>query len=137
MCVFICTRCVRNKYNNNNNMSDHLPRYMYINLPINIMHVHDVRQFIPKPKWTIVNNDMLLNHKCTLDMSIENIVLQEVTINSKNARCTRHEPLNQKCHNEIIVALLKAAKVSIHFTGPKSYYDKSQHVAIYRKDAIN
>ena len=41
--------CV-NKYitfNDVDNMSHHLPLCMYINLPINMMYVHDVRQFIP------------------------------------------------------------------------------------------
>ena len=100
------------------------------------MYVHYVRQFIPKPKW------MLLDYKCTLVMSLENIVLPETTINCRNAQCTSHGPLNQRFHDDIITALLNAAKFPIPFTAPKSYNDKSQpglseHVAKYRKEAIH
>ena len=94
---------------------------MYINLPINIMYVHDVRRFIPK--WTTVNDGMLFDYKCTLDMSLENIVLPEV--HCRNAQCTSQGSLIQKFH-EIIAALIKVGKVYIPLTTPNSYYDKSQ-----------
>ena len=117
--------CV-NRYSNLNNvdtMLDHLPLCVYINLPINIVYVHDVRQFIPKLKWTTVNDGMLIDHICTLDMSLENIVLLEATIHCTN---TSHGPLIQKFHDKIIAALHKTAKVLILFKTPNFHWQTTQ-----------
>ena len=42
-------------------MSDHLPIVMHMSLPVNSTFYSDVRQFIPKPKWSALTEDAL-NH---------------------------------------------------------------------------
>ena len=54
--------CVNNycTVNDIDNMSDHLPLCMYINIPVNIIYFNHSRYCMPKPKWSYAN-DLILS----------------------------------------------------------------------------
>ena len=50
------------------NMSDHLPLCLSIDLPVCDIHFNDTRHFQSKPKWNSASSNMLLDYKAQLDI---------------------------------------------------------------------
>ena len=138
------TDCI-NKYtiiNDVDNMSDHLPVCIHVNLPVNNMYFSDTRQFIPKPKWYSINDELLHKYKSNLDVLLESINVPDLVFICRNVNCVVHNIKIQLFHDAIIAALLKAPTLSIPFTEPKSHFSKSRpgwnkHVKQFKTEAIN
>ena len=99
--------------------------------------------FVPKPKWSSANELMLSEYRHILDLSLQNINLPDDPFTCRDVHCLLHRPVIERLHNDIIAALLNAAKCSIQFTTNKRHNNKSprsgwkEHVAMYRAEAMN
>ena len=51
-------------------MSDHLPIVMHMSFPVTSTIYSDVRQFIPKPKWSALTEDALKSYHHTINQSL-------------------------------------------------------------------
>ena len=96
-------------------MTGHLPLCMYIHLLVDIMYFNDSRYFVPKPKWSSTNELMLSEYRHILDLSLQNINLPD-DLFTCIVHCLLHRPVIERLHDDIIAALLNAAKCSIQFT---------------------
>ena len=54
-------------------MSDHLPIVMHMSFPVNSTLHSDVRQFIPKPKWSALTEDALKSNHDTINQSLNDV----------------------------------------------------------------
>ena len=89
------------------------------------MH-YDVRQFIPKPKWSALTEDALKSYHDAINQSLNDVDISKDLIECRNVDCTVHKSMIASLYNKIIAILTVAAKHAIPFTSPKSHYNKSQ-----------
>ena len=108
------------------NMSDHLPIVMHMSLPVNSTFYSDVRQFIPKPKWSALTEDALKSDHDAINQSLNDVDISKDLIECRNVDNTVHKSMIASLYNKIIAILTVAAKHVILFTSPKSHYNKSQ-----------
>ena len=124
------------------NMSDHLPIVMHMSLSVNSTFYSDVRQLIPKPKWSALTEDALKSYHDAINQSLNDVDISKDLIECRNVGCTVHKSMIASLYNKIIAILTVAAKHAIPFTSPKSHYNKSQpgwneHVSVFKDEAIN
>ena len=102
----------------------------------------DVRQFIPKPKWSALTEDALKSYHYAINQSLNDVDISKDLIECRNVDCIVHKSMIASLYNKIIAILTVAAKHAIPFTSPKSHYNKSQpgwneHVSVFKDEAIN
>ena len=123
------------------NMSDHLPivmqkaypakckhgfvpcQYTNHSLPVNSTFYSDVRQFIPKPKWSALTEDALKSYHDAINQSLNDVDISKDLIECRNVDCTVHKSMIASLYNKIIAILTVAAKHAIPFTSPKWHYN--------------
>ena len=100
------------------------------------------RYFVPKPKRSSANELMLSEYRHILDLSLENINLPDDLFTCRDVHCLLHRHVIERLHDDIIAALLNAAKCLIQFTTTKRHNNKSprsgwkEHVAMYMAEAM-
>ena len=107
------------------NMSDHLPVVMHNSLPVNSTFYSDVRQFIPKPKWSALTEEALKSYHDAINQSLNDVDISKGLIECRNVDCTVNKSMIASLYNKIIAIHTVAAKHAIPFTSPKSHYNKS------------
>ena len=95
------------------NMSDHLPIVMHTSLPVNSTFYSDVRQFIPKPKWSALTEDALKSYHDAINQSLNDVDISKDLIECRNVDCTVHKSMIASLYNKIIAILTVAAKHAI------------------------
>ena len=72
------------------NMSDHLPLCMYIDLSINCLQFTETKHFFPKPKWYCADSDIIQRYRKRLDMYLYQIIILDHVLDCKNVLCDVH-----------------------------------------------
>lgn len=101
-----------------NNISDHLPVCINVNMDISKLHESEERKYIPKPKWDTATEQMKTKYRIQLDTLL---IAQPLPINVLHCSdffCKLHCITIHNLYVHIINSLLRAAQLSIKFTDP-------------------
>ena len=99
-------------------MSDHLPIVMHMSFPVTSTIYSDVRQFIPKPKWSALTEDALKSYHHTINQSLNDVDISKDLVECRNVDCSVHKSMIASLYNKSIAILTAAAKDAIPFTSP-------------------
>ena len=80
---------------------------------------------MPKPKWSSENQLMLSEYRHILDFFLQNINLTDDLFTCRDVHCLLHRLVIERLHDDIIAALLNAAKCSIQFSTTKRNNNES------------
>ena len=61
---------------------------MHMSLPVNSTFYSDVRQFIPKPKWSALTDDALQSYHDAINQSLNDVDISKDLIECRNVDCT-------------------------------------------------
>ena len=124
------------------NMSDHVPLKLSVDISINNLQNVTQRQFISKPKWNSATDIMITNYKSKLDSLLLKLQLPFDVLHCTVISCCKHDYVIEQLYNNIITVLLRAAELSILFTQPNKVKHKqktvgwSKHVKPCRDEAL-
>mgnify|MGYP000079041494 CR=1 FL=1 len=101
------------------NLSDHDPVVLKLNIPIEYANNERDRSSIPRPLWHQATKINLAQYGCVLDIKLRGIVIPWQALHCKNTFCSKHSHDIQKFHDDIIAACLAASKEAIPYSVSK------------------
>ena len=124
------------------NRSDHVPLCLELSLPIDVNLCNQARQFEPKPKWQSATPVMISNYKQKLDQLLSIINVPADIISCYDLKCNTHTTFIECFYNDIVYAMINAAKDSIPYTNPYSKHCPSRpgwndYVKSFQSEALD
>ena len=92
-----------------------------MSLPVNSTFYLDVRQFIPKPKWSALTEDALKSYHDVIYQSLNDVDISKDLIECRNIDYIVHKSLIASLFNKSIAILAVSVKHAIPFTASKSH----------------
>ena len=108
------------------NLSDHLPVSMSLNMPVS--HTSNVVKSGIKLKWHEASHENLINYKEYINNMLENIALPKDVLLCKNVNCKLHTKDIEQLHNDIISICLSAALQYIPVTKCNNSTNTKSHI---------
>ncbi len=106
-------------HHSGDNLSDHSPLYMTMNIPATHTGENSETSFSTKLNWNSASPEDLLKYAAAIDAKLDSIVMPWEALHCTDHFCSIHDHQIERFHNDIIGVCLDASRQSIPMCGQK------------------